>query len=231
MDTCSAPANTAPAEPEVIRSVRDRSRPGLEPAAVGCAVRAVRGVVPGRPGRVDDRRGPAGHPHRPAPEHVVLAVDRQRLRARLRWPAVAGRAGRRPAGPAPRVPGRPGPVRGGFAAGRGGQRRRAADRGPVRQGHGRGGHRARRVVPADHHVSRRPDAQPGDQHLLGLRGQRVLPRPGAVRGADRGELAVDAVAARPGRPDHAAGRDPAHPPERATPAVRAAGSTCPAVWP
>jgi hypothetical protein len=77
----------------------------------------------------------------------------------------------------------------------------------------KGGHRPRRIVPTDHHVPRGPDAQPGDQHLLGLRGQRVLPRTGAVRGADRGELAVDAGAARPGRPDHAAGRDPAHPPE------------------
>src|SRR6201996_2146637 len=116
-----------------------------------------------------------------------------------------------------------GPFAGGrLAAGGGGRRGPPADRGPVRQGHGRRGHRTGRAVPADHHVPRGPDAQSGHQYLLRLRGQWFLPRPGPVRSADRGELAVDAAAAGTGRAGHAAGRDSADPAGRAGQPSRAA---------
>ena len=47
-----------------------------------------------------------------------------------------------------------------------------------------------------------PQRKPGRQHLLGLRRQRLLAGPGAVRPAHRSELAVDLAAARSGRAPH-----------------------------
>ena len=86
-----------------------------------------------------------------------------------------------------------------------------ADRGPVRQGHRGRLHRPGRAVAAHHHVPRGPDAQPGHQRLLRVRGQRILARPGAVRPAHRGELAADAAGAGAGGADHPHRRDPVHP--------------------
>src|ERR1700761_2686246 len=106
-----APVPVPPARPADPPADPPAGRAAMEPAAVGHLVRAVRGLVPGRAGRVDDWCRAPGHPDRPAPEHLVAAVDRQRLRAGLRRPAAARGPGRRPAPPPPGGPGRAGPVR------------------------------------------------------------------------------------------------------------------------
>src|SRR6204780_2644439 len=71
----------------------------LEPSSVGHPDRALRSAVPRRARRFDGRRRPARHPDRPRAVHVLAAVGRQRLRARLRRPPAA-LPPRRPPAPA-----------------------------------------------------------------------------------------------------------------------------------
>src|SRR3984957_6292315 len=187
----------------------------LEPSSVGHPDRALRSAVPRRARRFDGRGRPARHSHRSRAVHVLAAVGGQRLRARLRRPAAARRPGRRPARAPARVPRRAGRVRGRIAVRRARQQPRAADRGPVHQGHRGRLHRPGRAVTAHHHLPRGPDAQPGHQHLLRVRGQRILTRPGPVGPAHRGQLAADAAGAGPGRAAHPDRRDPVRPAGRA----------------
>ena len=165
-------------------------------ALVGRPHRAVLRAVPRRARRVDGRRRAAVHPRQPSSIPLVTAVDRQRLRPRLRRAASARRTRGRPARAAPGLPDRTRRVRRGIAARRPRLRSLAAHCGPLHQGRERRIHRSGRSV--DHHddVRRGAGAQPGPGVLHRLRRKRILDGSRAVRPAHRGRLALDVPAAR-----------------------------------
>jgi hypothetical protein len=190
-------------------------RPPVGRASVGRAHRPVRRPLPRRARRLDGRRRAAVDQRGPRPDHLPAAVDRQRLRARLRRPAPARRPRRRPPGPATRAAVGPRRVHRGLAARRPGQRSGAARRLPLRQGHGRRVHRAGGPLHHHDHVPRGPCAQQGPGHLHGVRRQRVLVRADPRRPHDRGRVALDVPAARPHRAGDPRGRAAGHPSRRA----------------
>lgn len=168
---------------------------------------ALRRDVSGRVGRVDGRRRPAVHRIRTRPLHLGPAMGRQRLHPGLRRPVAPRRTDRRPAGPPPGLPGRPGRLRARLAARRTRRLRPAADRQPLHQGPERGVHRTRGPVDHHHDLRRGPAAQPRPLDLHHLRRHRLLHGPRSVRAAHRGKLAPDHAAARAHR-DHRPDRRP-----------------------
>ena len=185
--------------------------------------RALRRPLPRRPRRLDGRRRPPVDPGRPRPDQLAAAVDRLGLRARLRRPAAARRARRRPAGPPAHADRGAGRVHRRVRARRARRRRHRARHHPLHQGHGRGVHRPRRPVDHHHDVRRGPGAQQGADDLHRDRRERVLARPRVRRAADRDRLALDVPAPRPRRAraaDRRAARDPSRPPARSAPAAR-----------
>ena len=187
--------------------------PEVERLDLGAHGRALRRAVPRRARRVDGRDGAAVDQIRPRPQHLAAAVDRLRIRARLRRLPAARRARRRSARPPARATDRARRLHRGISARRPRQRRHRARGHALSQGRGRGVHRTGR--PLDHHdpVHRRPGAQPRAQHLHRDGRQRVFARPRGGRAAHRARLALDVPAARPDRA-RAAGRRPTLPAAR-----------------
>src|SRR5215208_3653537 len=187
---------------------------GVDPLGrppLGCTDRALRRRLSRCPRRVDGRCSPALDPRRPRAEHIRAAVGRVRLRARIRRAPAARRPNRRPAGPQAHAADRTGRFRRRVRSRRAGRRRHRAGARTLRQGPERGVHRARR--PVDHHddVPGGPGAQPSAEHLHDGRRERLLPRPGAGRGADRDRVALDVPARGAGRAGAAIPDSAAHP--------------------
>ena len=138
------------------------------------------------------------------PVHLVAAVGRQRLRARVRRLRAARRAGGRPVRAAAHVPAVAGRVHRLLGPRRPGHRRLDADRRPLRHRRGRRVPHARQ--PVDHHHVVRPgrDQEPGTARLRRHRRRRVHARHGGRRAADDGRMAVGVL--RPGAVRLAAAR-------------------------
>ena len=165
---------------------------------LGAARRPRRRPVPRRPRHLDGGRRPPVDRRGPRHDAVGPAMDRLRVRPRLRRAAPARRPLGRPARSPVGVPVRRRRVRHRLGRQRVPQQRPGADRPALRQGRRGGVHRAGR--PVDHHddVRRGPGPQPCPQHLHGLRRERLLDGPRLRRCAHRARLAHDVPAAWPG---------------------------------
>ena len=161
---------------------------------------AMRGDNDDHPGRHDRDRGAPVHPKGPRLLAVRARLGGQRLPDRVRRPAAARRASRRPGGPQADLHHRPGGVHRGVAGLRPvGQPAHAGHR-EVRAGHRRCPGDRRGPWHGDHDVPRAAAAGEGDRRVQLRRGGRRLGRR-ARRRPDHpgGQLALDLLRQRPGR--------------------------------
>ena len=143
-----------------------------DPRRWSCLLVLCLAVARRRPRHHRPQRGAPHHRHVPAGEHGRSAVDRRRLRARLRRRHAAGRRHRRPARPPPHVAGR---------------------HGAVRRSLGR--LRARRARSAARRRARRHGRRRGRDHAAG---DRVCARPRSARRAAEGDQPASPLRSRSG---------------------------------